>query len=392
MSKLIEIAGLETILSKLSSEVSQDEERRKKLLAILRQYVAAVESPLETIWRMMMEPHQSASLRTAMAMGLIEPIVSGSKTATDLASLTKCDKQLIVRILRPLSTIKIVEEIGCEKYAATAITKILTVPSVGGGFRFMFDQAATSVIHMPEFLARTSFKNPEGPMGNFQSAFNTELQMFPWLMEHPQQMSNFNDLMMGQRMNRIEWFNFADVDSILLNGFGETTENATLLVDVGGGRGHDLEAFRNRFPDAKGSLILQDLPPVIDDIKELHVDIMRTKHDFFTPQSVEGARAYYLRSILHDYSDAVCRKILQHIVTAMKPGYSKLLIFEWILPDVGTPLYPALLDINMLALLSGMERTETQWTELLSSVELEIVKFWMIDSETEGLIEAVRRG
>lgn len=183
---------------------------------------------------------------------------------------------------------KIVEEIGCEKYAATAITKILTVPSVGGGFRFMFDQAATSVIHMPEFLAKTSFKNPEGPMGNFQSAFNTELQMFPWLMEHPQQMSNFNDLMMGQRMNRIEWFNFADVDSILLNGFGETTENATLLVDVGGGRGHDLEAFRNRFPDAKGSLILQDLPPVIDDIKELHVDIMRTKHDFFTPQSVEG--------------------------------------------------------------------------------------------------------
>jgi len=76
----------------------------------------------------------------------------------------------------------------------------------------------------------------------------------------------------------------------------------------------------------------------------------------------------------------------------MKPGYSKLLIFEWILPDVGTPLYPALLDINMLALLSGMERTETQWTELLSSVELEIVKFWKIDLETEGLIEAVRRG
>ncbi len=75
----------------------------------------------------------------------------------------------------------------------------------------------------------------------------------------------------------------------------------------------------------------------------------------------------------------------------MKPGYSKILIFEWILPDVGTPLYPALLDINMLALLSGMERTTTQWKELLSSVGLEIVKFWTIDSETEGLIEAVKR-
>lgn len=44
----------------------------------------------------------------------------------------------------------------------------------------------------------------------------------------------------------------------------------------------------------------------------------------------------------------------------MKPGYSKLLIFEWVLPDTGSPLYPALLDINMMALFSGMERTEIQ--------------------------------
>ena len=55
MSKLNEIADFETILSKLSNEVSQDDESRKKLLAVLRRYVAAVESPLEVIWRMMME-------------------------------------------------------------------------------------------------------------------------------------------------------------------------------------------------------------------------------------------------------------------------------------------------------------------------------------------------
>lgn len=75
----------------------------------------------------------------------------------------------------------------------------------------------------------------------------------------------------------------------------------------------------------------------------------------------------------------------------MLPGYSKLLIFEWVLPDIGTPLYPALLDINMLALLSGMERTTSQWKALLDSVGLEIVKFWTIDKETEGLIEAVKK-
>lgn len=75
----------------------------------------------------------------------------------------------------------------------------------------------------------------------------------------------------------------------------------------------------------------------------------------------------------------------------MTPGYSKVLIHEWILPDTGAPLYPSLLDINMLALFAGMERTETQWRELLGSVGLEIVKIWSIDKNTEGLIEAVRK-
>jgi hypothetical protein len=76
----------------------------------------------------------------------------------------------------------------------------------------------------------------------------------------------------------------------------------------------------------------------------------------------------------------------------MKPGYSRILVFESILPETGTPLFPALLDINMIALLSGMERTKVQWVELLRSVGLEIVKFWVRGGDTEGLIEAIRSG
>ena len=104
-----------------------------------------------------------------------------------------------------------------------------------------------------------------------------------------------------------------------------------------------------------------------------------------------GARIYYFRSIFHDWPDHQCRQILQNTVAAMTPGYSKLLINEWVLPDVGVPLYPALMDINLMALLSGMERTETQWKELLDSVGLKVVKFWTIGAEAEGLIEAVRK-
>ena len=75
----------------------------------------------------------------------------------------------------------------------------------------------------------------------------------------------------------------------------------------------------------------------------------------------------------------------------MEPGYSKILVNDWVLPDSGSPLLPALLDIQMLAIFSGMERTQPQWKELLGSVGLEIVKFHTIGKETEGLIEAVRK-
>jgi hypothetical protein len=112
------------------------------------------------------------------------------------------------------------------------------------------------------------------------------------------------------------------------------------------------------FPNAPGKLILQGVPPTIDNIRSLDPAIIRQKHDFFTEQPVEGARAYYLGYIFHDWSDRGCVTIMKHIATAMMLGYSKLLIFEWVLPANGVPLYSSLLDVNITALLNGLERTE----------------------------------
>jgi hypothetical protein len=75
----------------------------------------------------------------------------------------------------------------------------------------------------------------------------------------------------------------------------------------------------------------------------------------------------------------------------MKPGYSKLLIFDFILTDIGASLFPSLMDIHMLAVFSGMERTKTQLKELLASAGWEIIKFWSAREDAEGLIEAVKK-
>jgi hypothetical protein len=108
----------------------------------------------------------------------------------------------------------------------------------------------------------------------------------------------------------------------------------------------------------------------------------------FTSQPIKGARAYYFRNIFHDWPDKECVEFAKQIAAVMKPGYSKVLIFEWIFPDRGVPLYPALLDINMMACLNGRERTEGQWTKLLTKAGLRIIKFWKAGPESEGLIEA----
>ena len=75
----------------------------------------------------------------------------------------------------------------------------------------------------------------------------------------------------------------------------------------------------------------------------------------------------------------------------MKKGYSRILLNEWILPDTNCPLFPAGMDLNMMALHAGMERTERQWRELLDSAGFEIVNFWYPPGDGEGVIEAVFR-
>lgn len=104
-------------------------------------------------------------------------------------------------------------------------------------------------------------------------------------MAHPEQMVNFNDLMIGQRLSRVEWYSFVPANDLILDDYVEGTN---LLVDIGGNRGGDLEGFKRQFPQVKGGLVLQDLPQVIDDIKELDDRIVKMKHDFFTPQPVIG--------------------------------------------------------------------------------------------------------
>ena len=194
---------------------------------------------------------------------------------------------------------------------------------------------------------------------------------FEWLESTPKHQQAFNTLMGISRMNRgEEWFDFYPVEKKL-----RVADTETLLVDVGGGLGHDLVAFKQRFPQLPGKLIVQDLPIVIDDVKNQPSGIEAMKHDFFTPQPIKGAKAYYLRTVLHDWPDKQAREILSNIRAVMNKD-SILLINENALPDSNVPLYPAELDMSMMVLFSSLDRTQTQFKELLDSAGFDLVQVW----------------
>ncbi|KAI0473122.1 S-adenosyl-L-methionine-dependent methyltransferase [Xylariaceae sp. FL0804] len=362
---------------------SGDDNARKQMFGTVMQAMAMLESPLDT-------PHAPSALMALIKAGVMQEIAKSdtSLSADDLAKATGADRLLIVRLLRPVNALGFVKEVAPEEYSPTTLTKTLVDRALLGGFQFMYSGATRSLANLPFYLEQTGFKHVEGAPGPFQDAHHTQDEMFPWLIKDPAMMGNFNAFMTGQRADRKQWFDFFDVDEVLLNGASNEAD-ATLLIDIGGGEGHDVAEFHRRHPSAPGRLMVQDLPPVIDSIKDLDPAVERHKHDFFTPQPVQGARCYYFRSILHDWPDEKCVSILKNTASAMKPGYSKLLLNEFVLPASNAPLYPSLLDINMMALLNGMERTEAQFTKLLDDAGLKVVKCWSVGAETEGLIEAV---
>lgn len=322
--------------------------------------------------------------------GVVTDLVASAKpkTGRELAESTGASEKLIVRLMRPLTQTGVFHEAAEYTYTATPISRALVTPALIGGYQFMFDYATRSLANMPRYLERTGFKDVEGTPGPFQDCNGTDELMFAHLTRDPDMMTHFNNFMSGSLAARADWFHKFDAAGIVLAGADRDDPDATLLVDVAGGEGHDVEAFSRAFPDAPGRLVLQDLPPVIANIRRLDGRITRQAHDIFAEQPVRGARAYYMRNIYQDWPDEQCVQIMRRIAGAMTRGYSKLLIFEWILPVEGVPLYPALLDITMMSILNGRERSEEDWTALLRAAGLKIVKIHRVRPREEGLIEA----
>lgn len=242
---------------------------------------------------------------------------------------------------------------------------------------------------LPAYFSKFGYKSPDDAYdGPLQFAKGTKLHYFDWLANHPRFQHAFNIVMTISRKGRGQpWYDYYPVESKLRVDSPKTP----VLVDVGGGIGHDLKVFKKAHPKLTGKLIVEDIPVVISSITTLPPGIEAVDHDFFSPQPVQNAKAYYLGNVLHDWPDKQAKLILGHIRDAMG-SESVLLIKENVLPEMGVSLYAAQVDLVMMACFSALERTLDQFRELLESAGFELVKAWTPNESVPGagtLIEAV---
>ncbi|OAA52903.1 sterigmatocystin 8-O-methyltransferase [Cordyceps fumosorosea ARSEF 2679] len=384
-------------LSKLAPQLADGDnsDAKNQAIQLSRQLTGSLSHPASSAVELAFAPFITVAARIAIGMGLFQLIANntGPISSKELAEKSGAEEFLIsntvsVRTLRPLASVGVVHETGERQWAPTPVTHAMATEEISAGHRMIGEMIVGAAQKAPKYLKEYGYRCPTDPRdGLMQFAFQTKMNTFELFSSIPQVNRDFN-LFMGNTMGaRNYWVDWYPVERQLLDGAGG---DAPLLVDVGAGKGHDLLAFHEKYP-GRGKLVLQDLASVTDSLSgAVDPAIAVMTYDFFTEQPVKGARAYFYHHILHDWSDDRCLEILAALSTAMTPGYSKVLLHEMIVPERGASTFHAMLDMTMMAFNAGMERTETQWRELLDRAGFEVVKFWApLQEDADGIVEAM---
>lgn len=377
-----------------ATDLQVNEPDRKCLLQACDQLRKKLESPFEFTLRTIFAGHRAMALRLGIDMKLFDAVAQhtessggGTVTLSQLAETSKADPRLVSRIMRFLSALGIFNEVEQDVYASTPLAAAYNSSSPLSAAVIHVTHFLMVLSQLPAYFQEKGWQNPNNVLdGPFQYATGTKSHYFDFLAGEPYYQQAFNTVMtISYRRQGQNWFDFFPVEEKL---GGVAHESDVLLVDVGGSQGGDTIAFQKQFPQVRGRLVLQDLPIVIEAIQEgeLPAGIEAQGYDFFEAQPVIGARAYYLRTVLHDWPDAQARQILARIREAMAPE-SLLLINETLLPESKIALSSAQADLTMMVSFASLERTQAQFERLLNESGFDLVKVWMPQGFTASSAE-----
>ena len=252
------------------------------------------------------------------------------------------------------------------------------------------DHTIPSGINLAKFLKTYKYQDPldKTKLDNYTD-MTGGIDFFATCAKDPEQLgSSFIGLMTALRNHKMPWTDVYDTTALVA---GANLENGEpLFVDIGGAHGLDTERLLAKHPDLpSGVLFVQDTPEVVAMTpEELDPRVQKMAYDFFTPQPLVGARAYFFHAVPHDWPDADVLTMLANVKPAMRQGYSKLLIYEVVLPAKGATSLMTTLDLQLMNCVSGLERTEQHWHQLLGEAGFSINSISRHVRAVESVIEA----
>jgi hypothetical protein len=299
------------------------------------------------------------ALVAAAKLNLADHLASGPKSAAELAGAMHVHALSLHRLMRTLASLGLLASRPGGHFELTTLGQALktgapgaakaTVLSFGSDwFQLTWSELAYSVE-----TGQTGFEKAHG------------MRLFDYLAQHPGDAVLFSETMVGIHGQEppavADAYDFSPFD---------------LIIDVGGATGNLLCAILAHHPGPRG--VLFDLPHVVGGapalLEQKGVDgrVTITAGDFFKTVP-EGADAYLLSHILHDWAEEQCSAILDNLRKAMKPT-GRLLIVEMVLPEGDAPHPGKMIDLLMLVTTGGQERSESEYRQLLDNSGFQLTR------------------
>jgi hypothetical protein len=316
----------------------------------------------------------SQAIYAAAKFGIADLLEDGPRTAEELASATSTNPGALYRLLRALASVGVFSEGPPRHFSLTPLAEPLqsNVPGSKRALALMSGDEqfrAWSEIAYSIQTGKTAFNKVFGK------------PIFDYLSEHPDKARIFDAAMVGIHGRE----SAAILDSYDFSGTG-------VLADIGGGNGSQITAVLQKHTQMKG--ILFDLPHVIQRARERIetagiADRCQLIGGSFFDAVPAGADAYLLRHIIHDWDDEKSLTILRNCHQAMS-SKGKLLVIESVIPPDNEPFGGKFLDLVMLLIPGGKERTEDEYRTLFKMGGFELTRVVPTGAEV-SIIEAVKR-
>lgn len=306
-------------------------------------------------------------------LGVADLVADQPRPVTELAGSTGANPDALYRALRTLASHGVFTEVAPGTFGLTPLAATLRT-GVSGSLRdyarywgLPERQRAFAELGYSVRTGRPAFEYVHG------------IDWWSYLAANPQRSALFNDVMgyLSRQLHAaaIEAYDLSDVRR---------------LVDVGGGHGHLVSTILRRYPGM--SAVVFDHPHVVVGAEAVLAEagvgdrVELVGGDFFDSVPADGD-AYVLSMILHDWSDVDAAAILGNVRAAMKPT-GRILVIDTVIPDGDTAHFGKLLDIVMLACLTGRERTEAEFAALFESAGLRHAETRTTSSPTSVIVAA----